>query len=252
MEMWPPPPEESSWEYHQDVDEQQLNYGRWLQDAAENATTTVRKKEDPDEPPEPWEMPFTIVMLVIMFAVLITDRIGTDSVMLTALTVFFLTNIIDIKEALEGFSSKGLLTVLVLFVVAEGLNKTGALSWYVGKLLGTPRTPSEAQLRLLLPIAALSGFINDTPLVVMSLPIVIQWAKRINVHPRYLLMPLSFAALLGGVCTIIGTSTNLVIVGLLQDKYPDEDRFQNMSLFAITQVRYVCCFLPLLDIRKKW
>jgi Na+/H+ antiporter NhaD/arsenite permease-like protein len=177
-------------------------------------------------------------MLALMFAVLITDRIGTDSVMLTALTIFFLSNIINIEEALDGFSSKGLLTVLVLFVVAEGLNKTGALSWYVGKMLGTPRTPSEAQLRLLLPIAALSGFINDTPLVVMTLPIVIQWAKKVNISNRYLLMPLSFAALLGGVGTIIGTSTNLVIVGLLQKKYPDEDRFQNMSLFAITQVRF--------------
>jgi Citrate transporter len=241
MDMWPPP-EDGPWEQQQD-EQQQFNYGvRWLQDAAANATTVAAAVAEKDPtPPEPWEMPFTIVMLVIMFAVLITDRIGTDSVMLTALTVFFLANIIDIKEALEGFSSKGLLTVLVLFVVAEGLNKTGALSWYVGKLLGTPRTPSEAQLRVLLPIAALSGFINDTPLVVMSLPIVIQWAKRINVHPRYLLMPLSFAALLGGVCTIIGTSTNLVIVGLLQDEYPDEDRFQNMSLFAITKVR-CCCF----------
>jgi MFS family permease len=215
---------------------------RWLQQDAANDgggdSGMRRTQEKKDDPPASWEMPFTICMLALMFAVLITDRIGTDSVMLTALTVFFLSNIINIEEALDGFRSKGLLTVLVLFVVAEGLNKTGALSWYVGKMLGTPRTPSEAQLRLLLPIAALSGFINDTPLVVMTLPIVIQWAKKVNISNRYLLMPLSFAALLGGVGTIIGTSTNLVIVGLLQKKYPDEDRFQNISLFAITQVRF--------------
>jgi di/tricarboxylate transporter len=216
---------------------------RWLQQDAANDgggdSGMRRTQEKKDDPPASWEMPFTICMLALMFAVLITDRIGTDSVMLTALTVFFLSNIINIEEALDGFRSKGLLTVLVLFVVAEGLNKTGALSWYVGKMLGTPRTPSEAQLRLLLPIAALSGFINDTPLVVMTLPIVIQWAKKVNINNRYLLMPLSFAALLGGVGTIIGTSTNLVIVGLLQKEYPDEDRFQNISLFAITQVRWI-------------
>lgn len=188
------------------------------------------------EDPQLWETIYTVVVLILMFAVLITDRVGTDSVMLTALTAFYIAGIIDIKEALAGFSSRGLLTVLVLFVVAEGLNKTGALNWYVAKLLGRPKTPSEAQLRVMIPIAALSGFINDTPLVVITLPIVIQWAKKINISTRYLLIPLSFASLLGGVCTLIGTSTNLVIVGLLQDGYPDDPRFQNMSLFAIGQV----------------
>jgi di/tricarboxylate transporter len=115
-----------------------------------------------------------------MFAVLIQDRIGTDSVMLTALTLFYISGIISVDEALKGFSSQGLLTVLVLFVVAEGLNKTGALNWYVGKLFGMPRTLAEAQLRVLIPITVLSGFINDTPLVMVTLPIVIQWAKKVR------------------------------------------------------------------------
>ena len=166
------------------------------------------------EPPPPTWMPvITVITLVVMFAVLITDRVGTDCVFLTALTVFYISGIIDIKEALAGFSSQGLLTVLVLFVVAEGLNKTGALNWYVGKLFGRPTTMAGAQLRVMVPIALLSGFINDTPLVTVVLPIVIQWCRRINLSTRYVLMPLSFAALLGGVITIIGTSTNLIVVG---------------------------------------
>lgn len=186
-------------------------------------------------PPATWEPIVTIVILLLMFATLILDRVGTDSVMITALIIFYISGIIDINEALKGFNSQGLLTVLVLFVVAEGLNKTGALNWYVGKMFGRPTTLAGAQLRVMLPIALLSGFINDTPLVTITLPIVIQWARKINLSTRFLLMPLSFAALLGGTCTIIGTSTNLIVVGLLLERYPDEAQFQNMSLFAISR-----------------
>eukprot|EP00804_Cyclotella_cryptica_P009262 CCRYP_016753-RE/>CCRYP_016753-RE protein AED:0.30 eAED:0.30 QI:0/0.66/0.5/1/0.33/0/4/153/602 len=179
--------------------------------------------------------------------------------MLTALTALYLAQIIDIKEALAGFSSSGLLTVLVLFVVAEGLNKTGALNWYVGKLFGRPSTPAGAQIRVMAPIMALSGFINDTPLVTIALPVLIQWAGRVKVPLRLILIPLSFAALLGGVFTIIGTSTNLIVVGLLLDAYPNEERYTNLSLFALTPygvpvgfigMAYVILMSPLLLMRK--
>lgn len=150
----------------------------------------------------PWEPIFTLLVITIMFIVLILDRIGTDSVMLTALSIFYLSGIINTQEALQGFNSQGLLTVLVLFVVAEGLNKTGALNWYVGKLFGTPKTISGAQMRVMFPITLLSGFINDTPLVMITMPIVIQWARKRNVPLRVVLIPLSFAALLGGVSYI--------------------------------------------------
>ena len=150
-------------------------------------------------PPRKWEATFTILVVIAMFGVLILDRMGTDSVMLTALAIFYLSGIINTEEALEGFNSQGLLTVMILFVVVEGLNKTGALNWYVGKLLGKPKTIAGAQMRVLFPIAILSGFINDTPLVMIAMPIVIQWAKTHALNLRFILLPLSFAALLGGV-----------------------------------------------------
>jgi di/tricarboxylate transporter len=161
------------------------------------ATTTATEEEVVVIPK--WQPIYTILILILMFSVLITDKVGTDSVMLTALMCFYIPGIIDINETLKGFNSSGLLTVLVLFVVAEGLNKTGALNWYVGKLFGRPTTLTAAQLRIMIPITFLSGFINDTPLVTIALPIVIQWSKTINLSTRFLLMPLSFAALLGGV-----------------------------------------------------
>jgi di/tricarboxylate transporter len=211
------------------------------------------------EPIPTWEPVVTVVTVVLMFVILATDKVATESVMLTALCIFYLTGIIDIKEALTGFSSQGLLTVLILFVVAEGLNKTGALNWYIGKLFGRPKTLTGAQLRLTLPIAALSGFINDTPLVVVTLPIVVQWCRRVNLSPRFAMMPLSFAALLGGVITIIGTSTNLIIVGLLIEAYPDDPFFQSMPLFglsiygvpvALLGIAYMVLFTPLLLARN--
>jgi di/tricarboxylate transporter len=146
-----------------------------------------------------WEPIVTLLVIVLMFGVLVLDIVGTDSVMLTALAFFYLSGIINTEEALRGFNSQGLLTVLVLFVVAEGLNKTGALNWYVGKLFGTPKSISGAQMRVMFPITLLSGFINDTPLVMITMPIVIQWARKMNIPLRFVLIPLSFAAVLGGV-----------------------------------------------------
>jgi hypothetical protein len=131
----------------------------------------IRSLADEDRSNETFQAVFTVIVLVVMFSVLITDRVGTDGVMLTALTAFYMANIITIQEALAGFSSQGLLTVLVLFVVAEGVNKTGALNWYIARLLGHPKTLSGAQLRVMIPVAMLSGFINDTPLVTLSLPV---------------------------------------------------------------------------------
>lgn len=202
---------------------------------------------------------FTIIVLVSMFAVLIRDKVGADSVMLTALTAFYMANIITIKQALAGFSSQGLLTILVLFVVAEGVNKTGALNWYVAKLLGRPQTISGAQLRVMVPIAMLSGFINDTPLVTLAMPLVHQWSRKIGISPRFLMMPLSFAALLGGVCTLIGTSTNLVVAGLLQDQMETYGNIE-ISLLGIGQygvpvsmvgIAYVVLVTPLLLARRR-
>jgi di/tricarboxylate transporter len=150
-----------------------MSFIRSLADETTSAPTAT-------PPPGQWEWIFTVIVLFIMFAVLIQDRVGTDSVMLTALTAFYISGVIDVEEALKGFNSQGLLTVLVLFVVAEGLNKTGALNWYVGKLFGAPTTLAGAQLRVMIPITLLSGFINDTPLVMVTLPIVIQWAKKVR------------------------------------------------------------------------
>eukprot|EP00549_Striatella_unipunctata_P022054 CAMPEP_0118726066 /NCGR_PEP_ID=MMETSP0800-20121206/33489_1 /TAXON_ID=210618 ORGANISM="Striatella unipunctata, Strain CCMP2910" /NCGR_SAMPLE_ID=MMETSP0800 /ASSEMBLY_ACC=CAM_ASM_000638 /LENGTH=1154 /DNA_ID=CAMNT_0006634835 /DNA_START=160 /DNA_END=3625 /DNA_ORIENTATION=+ len=133
--------------------------------------------------PETWKIVYMCFVLVVMFVALISDRVGADSVMLGALTLCMASEIISVEEGLAGFANQGLLTVLVLFVVAAGISVTGALDWYMGKLLGRPKTTAAAQLRLMIPV------LNNTPVVVVMIPILQRWGKNIGVNPQQLLIP---------------------------------------------------------------
>jgi di/tricarboxylate transporter len=127
---------------------------------------------------------------------------------------------------------------------------TGAVDWYVGKLLGHPKTLAGAQLRLIASVTFLSGFLNNTPIVAVMIPIVIRWAKTIGVSASQLLIPLSYGAIIGGTCTLIGTSTNLVVSGLLQDDYSIELNLFDVTPYgvpvAIIGVAYMMIFGPIL------
>lgn len=177
-----------------------------------------------------WQIIYMSIVLFLAFGSLISDKIGADMVMISALTLSMAANIISIEEGLAGFANEGLLTVIALFVVAAGINHTGALDWYMGRLLGRPKSIATAQIRLMIPIAIVSAFLNNTPVVVVMIPIVQRWGENIGVNPKQLLIPLSFASILGGTCTLIGTSTNLVVFGLLEERYPDSEP---MGLFDI-------------------
>lgn len=137
-----------------------------------------------------------------------------DITMLGGITVLLTLRVLTPKEALDGFSNPGMVTVAVLYVVAAGLRDTGALDAIVPTVLGVPKRAWGAQLRMMVPVAITSAFINNTPVVAIFLPLVIDWARRIRVSASKLLMPLSFATILGGTTSIIGTSTNLVVTGL--------------------------------------
>jgi di/tricarboxylate transporter len=197
-----------------------------------------------------WEIVVVSVIIAIMFYLMIFDIIYPDWVMLCGLVMFMVTEIVTIKEGLAGFSNEGILTVLALFVVADGISRTGALDYYMGKILGRPTTVAGAQLRLCVPILFISAFFNNTPIVAIMIPVTLRWSKMIGCPKQQLLMPLSYATILGGTCTLVGTSTNLVLQGLLQDKYPNEPA-GNIQLFdvavygvpnAIIGVLYIICF----------
>ena len=160
----------------------------------------------------------TIVTVVAMFATLLFTKLRTDLVFLTAIGVLYLTGVLSADEAFSGFSSSSVVVIGVLFVVVAGLTHTGVLQWMVKRLLGQPATYAKAVLRLMLPVAALSSFLSNTTVVAMFVGIVKMWSKKLGVSPSKLLIPLSYAAGMGGVCTLIGTPPNLIISGLYEQQ----------------------------------
>lgn len=188
----------------------------------ETESPTSSPTATPVEEDKLWEILYTTGVLLYIFVALVSERVGPDSVMLTALTLFMVSNIITVGQAVGGFANEGVLTVVALYMVAEGITRTGALDWYMSKLLGRPRNNSEAQLRMMIPVTLVSAFMNNTPLVAIMIPVTQRWGKNVNISVQQLLIPLSFASIFGGTCTIIGTSTNLVVDGLLQKQYGAE------------------------------
>jgi len=162
-----------------------------------------------------WEAWFSIGIVILCFSVLATNRYAPDSVMMGGLTILLISGILTPQEALAGLANEGMVTVGVLYIVATGLQHTGGVAWLSHSLLGKPRSLSDAQLKIMLPVAGLSAFLNNTPIVALFIPAIQDWAKRHRLSVSKLMIPLSYAAIAGGTCTLIGTSTNLVVNGLL-------------------------------------
>ena len=185
----------------------------------------------------------TIVTVLSMFTVLLFTKLRADLVFLGAISILFVTGVLDAKEAFSGFSSTSVVIIGVLFVVVAGLTHTGVLQWIVKHLLGQPNSYSKAVIRLMLPVAALSSFLSNTTVVALFVGIVKMWSKKLNVSPSKLLIPLSYASGMGGVCTLIGTPPNLIISGLYAEKTGTA-----MNVLATTIPGLFCLFIGVLSI----
>ncbi|HEY8569682.1 SLC13 family permease, partial [Microbulbifer sp.] len=179
-----------------------------------------------------WSGWFSLFLVFAVLATLIFTRIPAYLVMMAALTLLSATGILTPNEALAGFSNSGLITVAAMFVVATGIHASGGIDMMVKHLLGRPKTTRGAMLRVFAPVVALSGYLNNTPVVATMIPALNAWAKRIDVAPSKLMIPLSYGAILGGTLTLIGTSTNLVVNGQYQALTGNE----GFSLFSIAAV----------------
>ncbi|KXZ43506.1 hypothetical protein GPECTOR_88g449 [Gonium pectorale] len=161
----------------------------------------------------PWPGIVTVSFTALAFVVMAADWVGPDitfTVLLAFLTSFD-SRIIKVSDAAAGYANTGLLTVVFLYLVAEGVTQTGGLELLMNHVLGRSRSVHWALVRSMLPVMVLSTFLNNTPCVAFMIPILISWSRRCGVPPKKLLIPLSYAAVLGGTCSSIGTSTNLVI-----------------------------------------
>ena len=185
----------------------------------------------------------TILTVLSMFTVLLLTKLRADLVFLGAIAILFVTGVLNAKEAFSGFSSTSVVIIGVLFVVVAGLTHTGVLQWIVKHLLGQPESYSKAVIRLMLPVAGLSSFLSNTTVVALFVGIVKMWSKKLGVSPSKLLIPLSYASGMGGVCTLIGTPPNLIISGLYA-----EHTGVAMNVLTTTIPGLFCLFIGVLSI----
>ena len=170
-----------------------------------------------------------------MFIALASERIPPAAAVMAATTFLLVAGVIDEAAALSGFANAAPWTVAALYVLAFAGDKTGMMGPIVNRLLGRGgRVTTGSTARILLPTAGISAFINNTPLVAILIGQVTSWCNRHGVSPSKLLLPISYAAILGGILTVIGTSTNLTASGLLQESGQDP-----IGLFEITKVSLI-------------
>ena len=173
----------------------------------------------------------TILVLVAVVYSLVRDLLAPAAAMLAGTAVLLLTGVIDAEEAFSGFSNPAPITVALLYILAKAVSATGLLEPLIDRALQTGGSARATLGRVLPPVLVASSVLNNTPIVAMMVPHFLSWTSRHGKSPSRYLMPLSFAAILGGTVTLIGTSTNLVISGLLA-----EAGYEPLSFFEITVV----------------
>ena len=204
-----------------------------------------------------FEIAVVLLGLVGMVAALILDKMRPGMVLFSVVVLFLCAGILTPNEMLEGFSNKGMITVALLYLVSEGIRQSGALGQLIKKLLPQKKTTVfKAQLRMLPTISFISAFLNNTPVVVIFAPIIKRWADSVKLPATKFLIPLSYVTILGGICTLIGTSTNLVVHGMILDAgYDGFTMFElgKIGIFiAVAGILYLFIFSSKLlpDVRK--
>ena len=152
-----------------------------------------------------------ILSVGLTLALLVRGRIPSDIVMAGGIGLLVMTGVLKPIEAFAGLASSSIITIALLLIVSQGVIETGLIQWVGPALFGRAKSVAVAQTRLMLPVAVISAFINNTPLVAMCIPVVQDFSRRTKIAPGKLFIPLTYAATLGGVCSLIGTSTNLVV-----------------------------------------
>ena len=185
---------------------------------------------------DPQKTLITALVLAAVVLSLMVGKIGADAILLSGLAALLVFGVVDTKQALSGFANEGMATVAALFVVSAALRQTGAMTRLASALLGRSTNVRSTLLRLMLPTALLSSVLNNTPIVAALAPAVSEWARRNQLPASKFLIPLSYATILGGTITVIGTSTNLVVTGLIAQNIPTNAALHAIGIFDIARV----------------
>ncbi len=178
-----------------------------------------------------WEAWYTLAVTAVVVAVLVRDLLAPSAAFIGAMVAVLVPGIVTTEQAFSGFSNPAPITIAAMYVLARAVEMTGALQPIVSATLGDEGGARSALARLMVPAAGASAFINNTPIVAMLVPQVERWAEGRGWSPSTFLMPLSFAAILGGLVTVIGTASNLVVSGLFEAA-----GMEPMGFFEITKV----------------
>ena len=158
----------------------------------------------------------TITTLIAVMATLLFTRLRADLVFMGAIGVLFVTGVLDLSEAFSGFTNSSVIIIGIMFVVVTGLTHTGVLLWIVRHVLGQTKGCAIAIIRLMMPVAVLSSFIINDSIVILFVRIVKMWSRKLGLQPSKLLIPLSYAAEMGGALLILATPSGLVINGMFE------------------------------------
>ena len=162
-----------------------------------------------------WQGWLTLVVVGLTLVAMIREIAKPDLVLMAGLFTLAATGVLTPEETFSGFANPALATVGILFVVSAALRETGALDATVGRLFTRARDEKTGLVRIAPPVAGLSAFLNSAPIVAMMTPLILDWTRRVDLSPSRLLIPLSYASILGSILTVIGTSTTLTVVGLV-------------------------------------
>ena len=191
----------------------------------------------------------TIATVMTIIAVMLFSKVRTDAVMLIAIGVLFITGVLDAKETCSGFSAGTVVVTGVLAVVMAGLRYTGVLQWMMKHVFGLPDRYPTALLRMMVPISMLSAFVSNTMLTVLFGNVLKRWARKLNIAPSKLYLPMVYAVQMGGVCTLVGTSTNIVVADLYENATG-----KSMNMFSILVPGALCLVVGIIFIvaMRRW
>ncbi|MFI8687622.1 SLC13 family permease [Rossellomorea sp. NPDC077527] len=164
-----------------------------------------------------FQMIFVLGMILVMLTALLFEWARPDIVVFSVVVIFLISGILNPNEALKGFSNEGMLTIALLFIVAGSVQKHGIIDQGMKDWLSKGKSTRGSMLRFFIPLPVLSAFLNNTPIVVTFTPVIKKWCEERGIAPSKFLIPLSYVTILGGTMTLMGTSTNLVVHGMLKD-----------------------------------
>ena len=206
-----------------------------------------------------WEAWLTLAVVALVLWALARNLAGPDVILMGGAVVLVSCSLLSprfppIRELAASFGNEGVITVAILYVVAAALTETGGMALVTERLLGRPESVAGAQLRLGATVIGISAFLNNTPVVAMFIPVVNDWCKKTGVSPSKLFIPLSYAAILGGACTLIGTSTNLVVHALMVNARKTDPSMPLMGMFTLAPVGAVCAIagLAFVILSSRW